>query len=320
MAWIELARPQRVRRWYGDIDLTPALFSSLKEEFYKTGREVPLTNGHMWASEEALGWVTGVDVIDGVLYGDIEPTESLREKVARKELRQRSIGFRVTSVFTNEDGVMKGSPKTGVLDHVAMLGASQPAISGMPPIEGFSATECLFTVDPVDNGEQLTYLTLRAPASVHSSPLPQPMAAQHTVETLEAQLTELRRQLNEANERAEKVRLDAAYNEQLTKLSAVESLPPSVAERIVGLFNKLRSDVGGDIGVGLAQELVSIAANVGAVCAPKLANVNVSRDADKHAPNELAVLDKVKKEHGFSSDWDAYNYAVKNGLLNPIQV
>ena len=107
-------------------DLTLDLFKQLVKSFKPKEHEPPLTQGHVSSIDSgkpAMGWITGVKIVGKRLFVKAKQIWDEFDKMVRDgRYKKRSIAIR-----HRDDGMP-------YLHHVAFLGASAPAVKGMPDI------------------------------------------------------------------------------------------------------------------------------------------------------------------------------------------
>jgi hypothetical protein len=104
-------------------------------EFEKNGRRVPLVLGHPKTNEPAYGWVSRLRRVNDMLQASFSQlADEVKELVAKGRFKNVSV-----SVFPNK-----------ALRHVGLLGAVQPAVSGLGEVA-------------LENGEQHHVFEFTAP-------------------------------------------------------------------------------------------------------------------------------------------------------------
>ncbi|QAR34109.1 hypothetical protein EP073_12050 [Geovibrio thiophilus] len=114
---LEMAKTGR----YGEVTLTEADLEQMEKSF---GGKVPVTVGHEIAGDmPAAGWVKNIWAESGILMGEAELGDWLKEAYGRGEYRNWSIGAK-----RDADGRL-------YLHHLAFLGALPPKIRGLEVVE-----------------------------------------------------------------------------------------------------------------------------------------------------------------------------------------
>ncbi|GAB1536604.1 hypothetical protein ADMFC3_22350 [Geovibrio sp. ADMFC3] len=114
---LEMAKTGR----YGEVALTEADLEQMEKSF---GGKVPVTVGHeISGNMPAAGWVKNVWAENGVLMGEAELGEWLKNAYEKGDFRSWSIGAK-----RDADGGL-------YLHHLAFLGAMPPKIKGLEVIE-----------------------------------------------------------------------------------------------------------------------------------------------------------------------------------------
>ena len=125
---IELAK---VGLWGSTDNATPLTLEDLREvvETFPEVKEVPITIGHSLSDwMPAFGWIKGLelDEEEGVLYGDAELSDILKEAYEKGLYKKWSIGIR-----------RRASDGKRYLHHVAFLGAVPPKIKDLKVVSAF---------------------------------------------------------------------------------------------------------------------------------------------------------------------------------------
>lgn len=139
---VEIAREGTWDAATGKATLTRDLFDEVVRNF--SGR-VPVLVGHphwiLGAKEKVDGWVVGLIHDNGRLLASLEVTPETFAAVRDKRLVQRSVGL-----YRRK----RGEVSQTYLGHLALLGASPPAVEGMEELQ-FSAGPCV-SEDSDDTG------------------------------------------------------------------------------------------------------------------------------------------------------------------------
>lgn len=126
--WIPIATACKVP---GKTELTPEIFDEVVSTFDPKKHEPPHVFGHITAehnSAPALGWIAGLQRVGNTLYAKSRQiAENLDNALREGAYKKRSIALRV-----NEAG-------KHFLHHLAWLGATPPAIKGLPDVYSSSA-------------------------------------------------------------------------------------------------------------------------------------------------------------------------------------
>jgi hypothetical protein len=126
--WIPIATACKVP---GKTELTPAVFDEVISTFNPKVHEPPHVFGHITAEHNAapaLGWIDGLRRIGDTLYAKSKQVAGALDSALREgSYKKRSIALRV-----NEAGKL-------FLHHLAWLGATPPAIKGLPDVYSSSA-------------------------------------------------------------------------------------------------------------------------------------------------------------------------------------
>jgi hypothetical protein len=126
--WIPIATACKVP---GKTELTPAVFDEVISTFNPKIHEPPHVFGHITAEHNAapaLGWIDGLRRIGDTLYAKSKQVAGVLDSALREgSYKKRSIALRV-----NEAGKL-------FLHHLAWLGATPPAIKGLPDVYSSSA-------------------------------------------------------------------------------------------------------------------------------------------------------------------------------------
>jgi len=152
--WMEILRPGKWNEW----DFTPDYLRDLTASYDPTVREAPLVVGHPGMFEEekpAHGWAKKLelrpfgdnpDQDDVSVWALVEIGEEAEAMIKDRKFPKRSAGI-------SEEAPFPGIP---YLSHIALLGASNPAVSSLTEVElaaGFTASDgilCLAQINGKD--------------------------------------------------------------------------------------------------------------------------------------------------------------------------
>ena len=125
---------QGVQRNFSDKDLQQVV-----DTYDPTVHEAPLVIGHSGDNDSlpSYGWIKGFSKQGGNLYADVEFTDAAQELVKNGHYRKVSISF-----YSPESAINPHKGKWSAR-HLALLGASPPAVKGLEPFS-FSEADGVF--------------------------------------------------------------------------------------------------------------------------------------------------------------------------------
>lgn len=208
--WIEIARTGTFTDTHGrEKTFTRQDLDAIARAYDPKKRDAPLVFGHPALNAPAYGWAEKLKSENGRLFATFAQVPGEVREIVRKG------HYRHVSMSLMPDGV--------TLRHVGLLGAAQPAIDGLAPVELASGEDCI-TVDfaAENQGDHMTVEELQKQVAVLTAQLESAKkeldAAKSAGEKAERARTDAEKGKEEAEKKAEKATADfAAYREDVEK-------------------------------------------------------------------------------------------------------
>lgn len=144
--WIDIARTGTFTAGNGKkTTFTSGDFDRLIENFYKNQCRIPLVFGHPKENAPAYGWVEALRRTKNILQAKFKQVhEDVKKLVRGGNFKNVSISI---------------SPDLSFLHHIGLLGAVQPAISGLREVSFADSADCLtFELNPEEIQEEIESL------------------------------------------------------------------------------------------------------------------------------------------------------------------
>lgn len=212
--WIEIARTGTFVDVHGrEKTFTRQDLDAIARAYDPKKRDAPLVFGHPALNAPAYGWAEKLKSENGRLFATFAQVPGEVREIVRKG------HYRHVSMSLMPDGV--------TLRHVGLLGAAQPAIDGLAPVELASGEDCI-TVDFAaadaagTQGDCMTVEELQKQIAVLTAQLESAKkeldAAKSAKDGAERARTDAEKGKEEAEKKAEKATADfAAYREDVEK-------------------------------------------------------------------------------------------------------
>lgn len=202
--WVEIARTGTFTDVHGRAKtFTQADLDAIAAAYDPAKRDAPLVFGHPPLNAPAFGWAEKLKSEGGKLFATFAQVPGEVREIVRKGY------YRRVSMSLMPDGV--------TLRHVGLLGAAQPAIDGLRPVELASGDDCI-TVDfaAENQGDYMTVEELQKQIAVLTAQLESAKkeldAVKSAKDGAERAKTDAEKGKTEAEKKAEKVSADfAAY-------------------------------------------------------------------------------------------------------------
>ena len=208
--WIEIARTGTFTDTHErEKTFTRRDLDAIARAYDPKKRDAPLVFGHPALNAPAYGWAEKLKSENGRLFATFAQVPGEVREIVRKG------HYRHVSMSLMPDGV--------TLRHVGLLGAAQPAIDGLAPVELASGEDCITVDFAAENQvDHMTVEDLRKQVTVLTAQLESAKkeldAAKSAGEKAERARTDAEKGKEEAEKKAEKATADfAAFREDVEK-------------------------------------------------------------------------------------------------------